>query len=209
MGSRGLSAVVSAGIVSRFGTVEAAAYGIVLRIMSVVWTSSGAVEQAVSSGVGQNLGAENPARAERLAWTGAGLILAFLTAVAAVIHGFAEEAMGLFRVAGDVIATGARFLRLHVLTYGLSGAFDVLLGAFRGAGKTSPAAMLSFVHRWALQIPLALLLSSAFGLGADGYWIAFSTTNLVMAFAAALWFRRGTWKVSLISARPEPRPGRA
>ncbi len=204
MGSRGLASVVSAGIVSRFGTVEAAAYGIVLRIMSVVWTSSGAVEQAVASGVGQNLGAANPARAERLAWTGAALIFAFLTAVAAVIHGFAEEAMGLFRVAGDVVATGARFLRLHVLTYGFSGAFDVLLGAFRGAGKTSPAALLSFVHRWALQIPLALLLSFAFSLGADGYWIAFSAANLLMAAAAALWFQRGTWKVSLVAGAPRP-----
>lgn len=209
MGSRGLASVVSAGIVSRFGTVEAAAYGIVLRIMSVVWTSSGAMEQAVGSGVGQNLGARQEERAERLAWTGAGVIFAFLSTVAIALYAFAEEALAVFRVADDVIHVGARFIRLHVLAYGFTGALDVLLGAFRGAGRTSPAAFISFTHRWALQIPLALLVSFYLGFGADGYWVVFASTNVLVALGAALWFRMGTWKQSLLDEADITRPRRA
>ena len=94
MGSRGLSAVAVAAIVSRFGTVEAAAYGIVNRLMSVVWTSSGAMEQATTSGVGQNLGAGRPERAERLAWTGAGIMFCFLTVVAMCSTSFPNRSSG-------------------------------------------------------------------------------------------------------------------
>ena len=194
MGSRGLSSVVVAAIVSRFGTVEAAAYGIVNRLMSVVWTSSGAMEQAATSGVGQNLGAGQPRRAERLAWTGAGVMFGFLSAVAAVLYFFPEPIVGIFGVSDDVVETATRFIRLHVFSYGFWGALEVLQGGFRGAGHTLPSAIITFASRWAFQIPAALYFSYSLGYGADGYWIALFATNLIFSVIGAAWFRLGRWK---------------
>lgn len=194
MGMRGLSSVVTAGIVARFGAVEAAAYGIVMRIMSVVWTSAGAMEQSVTSGVGQSLGAKKPNRAERIAWTGAGVMFTFLSVVAIVIYIFAEPVIGVFQVTEDVVRTGARFIRLHILSYGFWGAFEVIQGAFRGAGRTLPPAMMTMGSRWIFQIPLAIVASYYLGYGADGYWRIFFFTNIAFFLISVIWFRRGTWK---------------
>lgn len=203
MGARGLSSVVVAAIVSRFGAVEAAAYGIVNRLMSVTWTSAGAMEQAVASGVGQSLGAKDPRRAARIGWTGAGIMFAFLTAVGLCLFVFPESVVGIFRVEEHVNATAVRFLRLHVLSYGFWGMRDVLQGAFRGAGHTLPPAVITWLNLWVAQIPLSLWTSYALGWGADGYWIVLCATNLVFAAVASIWFRFGSWQES---KRPGQRP---
>lgn len=201
MGSRGLSAVTVAAIVSRFGTVEAAAYGIVHRLMSVVWTSSGAMEQATTAGVGQNLGAGQPERAERLAWTGAGIMFAFLTAVATVLFFFPAPIVGIFGVSDEVIDTASRFLRLHVFSYGFWGALEVLQGGFRGAGQTLPSAVITFANRWGFLIPAALFFSYTLGYRGDGYWIALFVTNILFFVIGTVWFRLGHWKKAFVSPR--------
>lgn len=193
MGARGLSSVVVAAIVSRFGPVEAAAYGIVNRLMSITWTSSGAMEQATASGVGQNLGAGQKDRAEKAAWTGSGVMFLFLTVVGVLMYIFAEPLVQLFRVDDDVVATAVRFLRLHVLSYGFLGVRDVLQGAFRGAGRTFPPAAITFVNLWIFQIPLTLWVSNPLGYGSDGYWWVVFFTNILFAGVAAIWFCLARW----------------
>ena len=205
MGARGVTSVVVAGIVSRFGTVEAAAYGIVMRVMSVVWTSSGAMEQAVAAAVGQNLGAGQPARAERMAWTGAGVMFAFLSGIALLLFAFADRVMEFFAVSDDVVRTGARFIRLHVYTYGFWGAMDVLQGAFRGAGDTLPPAVTTFLSRWATHIPLSIWVSYYLGWGADGAWIMMAIAYTFFSIVTAVWFKMGRWKRGVLTGRHRAR----
>ena len=205
MGSRGLTSVVTAGIVSRFGTVEAAAYGIVMRVMSVVWTSSGAMEQAAASAVGQNLGAKKPERAEQMAWTGAGVMFLFLSSIALLLYVFAEGIMRFFGVSDEVVATGVRFMRLHVFSYGFWGAMEVLQGAFRGAGDTFPPAALTFLSRWAVHIPFSIWTSYYLGWGADGTWIMMMISYTLFSVVTAVWFKMGRWKRGLLG-RPEKAP---
>ena len=93
-GARGVSSVMVAGIVSRFAPAEAAAYGLVNRLMSVVWTSSGAMEQAAFRWCRPESGRQCP---ERNAWPGSVLVMfAFLTAVAMLLYVFAEPIIGSF-----------------------------------------------------------------------------------------------------------------
>ena len=60
--ARSFSAVAMIAIVTRFGPIPTAAYGIGVRVMSLVWTVSSGMAQSVATGVGQNLGADQPAR---------------------------------------------------------------------------------------------------------------------------------------------------
>ena len=66
--ARSFSAVAMIAIVTRFGPVPTAAYGIGVRVMSLVWTVSSGMAQSVATGVGQNLGADQPARSKQVAW---------------------------------------------------------------------------------------------------------------------------------------------
>ena len=79
-------------------------------------------------------------------------------------------------------------------TYGFVAIQQVLTGAFRGAGRTTMAMVLTIVTLWVLQFPLAFVLSERTPLEEAGIWWAFPITNVVAAVIAWLWFRRGTWK---------------
>jgi putative MATE family efflux protein len=75
-------------IVSQFGTMVVAAYGIGSRILSVVMLPSRGFATATTTMVGQNLGAEQVGRAEKSAWISSGNMLVLLTFLALLFNIF-------------------------------------------------------------------------------------------------------------------------
>ncbi|MFS8542595.1 MAG: MATE family efflux transporter [Limnochordales bacterium] len=134
--ARSFSAVAMVAIVARLGPVATAAYGIVNRVMSMVWTTSAAVGQAVATGVGQNLGAGRLGRSRRVAWTGVALDLLLLGAGGLASVALAPVIMQVFVNDADVVAQGTAFLRVVGWSFGFAGGVQVVQGAFQGAGRT-------------------------------------------------------------------------
>ena len=217
--ARSFAAVAMAGFVARFGASATAAYGIVVRLMSVTWSVSGAVGDATATGVGQNLGARTPDRAASVAKTATVGTMTFIFAVAALVLAFPAQAMAVFIDDPEVIAEGVVFLRINAPFWALFAGVMVIQGAFRGAGNTREAMVLSMLSRWVLRIPVALVLAfawvltipglgitvAAFGWGAEGIWWAFSFGMGGTFVIAVLWFRLGTWKEAVID---DDRPDR-
>ncbi len=204
---RSLAAVAVAALVARFGAVVTAAYGIGLRMMSVSWTVSGAVGQAAATGVGQNLGADSPDRAESVAWTATAGAMAALFAFGAVAFAFPAAFMRVFIADPEVIAEGVDFLRIGAFSWAFFGGLMVLQGAFRGAGNTREAMALSFLSRWVLRIPVMWVLAFTLAWGPVGLWAGWAGTAVVAFFLGAAWFRRGGWKEAVTDeATEEPRP---
>ncbi len=195
---RSLSAVALAALVARFGPIVTAAYGIGLRMMSVSWTVSGAVGQAAATGVGQNLGARTPDRAETVAWTATGGAMAALFAFGAFAFAFPEGLMRVFIADVGVIDEGIKFLRIVAFSWAFFGGLMVVQGAFRGAGFTKHAMVLSFLSRWLFRIPVMWVLAYALGWGAIGLWWGYTVTNVIAFVIGALWFARGTWKAGIL-----------
>ena len=206
---RSLAAVALAGLVARFGAVVIAAYGIGLRMMSVSWTVSGAVGQAAATGVGQNLGAETPDRAEEVAWTATGGAMLALFAFGAVAFAFPGTLMRVFIADAAVVAEGVLFLRIVAFSWAFFGGLMVLQGAFRGAGNTREAMALSFLSRWAFRIPVMAVLAFPLGWGPSGLWWGYTVTAVAAFFVGAAWFRRGGWKEGVVDREGEPGPGPA
>jgi len=204
---RSLSAVALAALVARFGPVVTAAYGIGLRLMSVSWTVSGAVGQAAATGVGQNLGADTPDRAARVAWTAtAGAMLA-LFGFGAVAFAAPRILMRVFIADTAVIDEGIRFLRIVAVGWGFFGGLMVLQGAFRGAGFTKHAMALSLLSRWVLRIPAMVILAFPLSWGPDGLWWGWVLASVVSFIAGAAWFSRRTWTEGVIEGDADPAPG--
>ena len=203
---RSLAAVALAALVARFGPIVTAAYGIGLRLMSVSWTVSGAVGQAAATGVGQNLGAETPARAETVAWRAtAGAMLA-LFAFAGVAFAFPANLMRVFIADADVIAEGVAFIRITAVSWGFFGGLMVIQGAFRGAGFTKHAMALSLLSRWVFRIPVMWLLAYPLGWNQGGLWWGYAVTTVAAFVVGVLWFKRGTWKEGVIEGDGEEQP---
>jgi len=196
--ARSFSSVAMIAIVTRFGPAVTAAYGIVMRVMSLVWTTAGAVGQAVGTGVGQNLGADQPQRSRRVAWTGIALNLVVVGTGGLLGVLLAPWIVGLFVKDPTVIRLGTDFLRVSGWAFGLAGGVMVVQGAFQGAGRTGHSMILSILNRWVFRMPVAILLAWGLGWGPDGLWWSFFISDAAVFAIAALWLWRGRWARAVI-----------
>jgi putative MATE family efflux protein len=202
--TRALGLILMTILVAGFGTVTLAAYGIGIRMLSFVIIPALGLSQATSALVGQNMGAGKLARAERTAYLSALIAFAVLTVIGVLGFIFAHAIVaGFVPGAPPVIDQGTTFVRVTALTYGLIGAQQVIIGAFRGSGSTLVAMAIALISLWMLQFPLAWLLSSRTALGALGIWLAYPIQNVLIATIALIWFARGTWKRHSAIETPE------
>ncbi|NEU57674.1 MATE family efflux transporter [Halorussus sp. MSC15.2] len=216
--ARSFAAVAMAALVARFGPIPTAAYGVGLRLMSVSWTVSGAVGQATATGVGQNLGAETPDRAAAVTWKGTAGTMAVLFGVGALLFAFPDEAMRVFVADPAVVAAGVNFLRIIAPFLALFGGLMVVQGGFRGAGDTRTAMVLSFLSRWVLRIPAAVVLAygwtlpvagvslAGLGWGVDGLWWAWSFSAAGSFVLGVAWFSLGRWREGVVETERTATP---
>lgn len=66
--------------------------------------------------------------------------------------------------------------------------------AFNGAGDTRTPTLINLIVFWALQLPLAWLLSHHTRLGPSGVFITLAACFSVFATIGVAVFRRGRWK---------------
>ncbi|WP_049923217.1 MATE family efflux transporter [Halopiger djelfimassiliensis] len=213
--ARSFASVAMAGFVARFGADPTAAYGIGVRYMSVTWAVAGAVGNATATGVGQNLGAKAPDRAMAVTRTATIGTMGCILAVAALLVVVPERAMRVFVDNPDVIAEGVVFLRIMAPFWALFAGVMVIQGAFRGAGNTREAMVLSFLSRWIFRVPVAVVLAFAWTVtipgtgisiaaldwGIEGIWWAYSFGMVVSFGVAVAWFRLGTWQSGVVEGR--------
>ncbi len=182
------------GIVSEFGTLAVAAYGIGNRILSVVMMPMRGLSMATTTMVGQTVGADDPDRAEKIAWTAVGLTFGLMTALILITQVFPAQIIAVFNDNSEVVAIGVDFLKIVGLSFGFLGVRIVIGGSFRGAGNTVAAMVLAVVALWGFRVPLARLLSDYFQLGTTGIWWGMFMSNLLSALIGAFWFKKGSWK---------------
>lgn len=205
MSARALGMNVMIFLVTGFGTVTTAAYGVGINVLSFIVIPALGLSMATAALVGQNIGAGQVARAARIARLAAAIAFVSLTLVGALVFAFAPELVAFF-VPDDeaVIATGARFLRTVALTFGFMGLQMALSGVFRASGNTLVAMVLTLVSQWVLQFPLAFVLSRDSVLGLNGLWWAFPVTNVLIAVVTVLWFLKGDWMRRRLAAESDP-----
>ncbi|CCU80993.1 Multi antimicrobial extrusion protein (Na(+)/drug antiporter), MATE family of MDR efflux pumps [Halanaerobium saccharolyticum subsp. saccharolyticum DSM 6643] len=182
------------GIVSEFGTLAVAAYGIGNRILSVVMMPMRGLSMATTTMVGQTMGADDPDRAEKIAWTAVGLTFSLMMSMILVTQFFPAQIISVFNDNPKVVAIGVDFLKIVGLSFGFLGVRIVIGGSFRGAGNTVAAMVLAVVALWGFRVPLARLLSNYFQLGTTGIWWGMFISNFLSAIIGGIWFKKGSWK---------------
>lgn len=193
--TRALGLTVMTLLVTTFGTLTVAAYGIGTRILMFVIIPAMGLSMATSTLVGQNIGAGKIDRAEKIAMLSTKLAFFILSAVGILTFIFANQIVGVF-IPGEAatIESGAYFLRIMSLTFGFIGMQLTLNGVFVGSGNTMISMILAIVSLWVLRFPLGYVLAMHTSLAEVGIWIAFPVSNIVAALATLVWFKKGTWK---------------
>jgi MATE family, multidrug efflux pump len=193
--ARALGLTVMTFLITGFGTLAIATYGVGSTILQVVMIPAMGVSMAVSTLVGQNIGAGNIDRAGQIGRLGALLSFWVLTGIGAIVFIFAPQLVAFF-VPGDpeVIAAGAIFLRIMSLSWGFLGVQLGLTGALRASGNMVITMVLTLVSQWVLQFPLAYVLSEHTSLGTYGLWWAFPISNITIALITIGVYAKGDWK---------------
>jgi putative MATE family efflux protein len=197
-----LALVTLTAMVVTFSPPVVAAYGLGNRIISLVFLPALGLGRAIDTMVGQNLGADRSDRAARAVYLAAGTGAGVMLVVAAVAVVFAQPVVSVFlgnvEDAAATIEFGVEYLRVRSVEFAFIGITQVLLGAFRGAGNTGTAMVISIVTLWVGRVGTVSVLVFVVGMGATGVWIGMAVGNVLGALVAVPWFLRGTWKETYI-----------
>jgi putative MATE family efflux protein len=200
MSARALGMMMMSFLVVGFGTATTAAYGVGSTIVQVVMIPAMGISMAVSTLVGQNIGAGNIARAERATVLGTICGFVLLSFVGIVAFIFAPELVAFFVPSQpDIIARGSLFIRIMCLAWGGMGIQLNIVAAFRASGNMLIAMVIALVSQWMVQFPLAYLLSQHTALHAVGLWWSFPATNVIVAIVSICWFMTGSWKTMRVT----------
>ena len=148
---------------------------------------------AASPLVGRALGAGDPERAERDAWT-AVLQCATVSLIWGILlYAFADPLASLFANETDAQSYGATYFRVVAWILAPQASDLVLTGAFGGAGMTLPPMVIGLTLTLA-RIPLSYWAAFDLDLGVVGIYYVIAGTALLRAILVMSWFRRNTWK---------------
>jgi len=195
LSARALGLMMMTFIVSSFGTLSLAAYGVGGNILQVVVIPAMGLSMAVSALAGQNIGAGNIDRAARIGRLGAFVGFGSLSVLGILVFLFSPYLVAFFVPAdAEVIREGALFLRIMSLSWGFIGAQFAFAGVFRASGNMVVNMMLTVMSQWVLQFPLAYILSKHTALGAEGIYWAIPVANVITALITACVYWRGNWR---------------
>jgi len=181
-------------IIAVFGDAAIAGYTVALRIIIFAILPSWGMSNAAATLVGQNLGAQKPARAERSVWVTGFANMCFLGAVAIVFIVFDEQLIGIFTTDPAVVPYGVSCLRFISYGYIFYAYGMVMVQSFNGAGDTNTPTLINLGCYWLFQIPLAYSLAIPLGFGAKGVFVAITIAESLLAVVSMIVFRRGKWK---------------
>lgn len=160
----------------------------------ITWTSVGLLG-ATAAVAGQNLGAEQPSRAEKAPRVAARIGVGVAVFVGAFFVFMPETLLALFGMEDPVVlALGAQLLRY----LSVSGLFVTVAltytGALQGTGDTTSPLYISIVSQIVVPLGLCWVLQTFYTLQATDIWLAIVLGHVTRAVLSVVVFKRGKWK---------------
>jgi putative MATE family efflux protein len=181
-------------IIALFGSEAVAGYTIAIRLIVFTILPAWGIANAAATLVGQNLGAQQPERAEQSVWKAAFYNMLFLLSVSLIYLLFADPIIHIFTSELEVVKAGTLSLQIICLGY-IFFAYGMVLGqAFNGAGDTRTPTVINFICFWIIEIPLGYMLAVTMGWGLSGVCWSIAISEALLALMLIWTFRKGKWK---------------
>ncbi len=183
------------GMLGRIDPLAVAAHGVGLRVQSLAFVPGWSISQAIGAMVGQALGASDVERARTILRYGAGLCVAVMSTLAAVIIFGRIPIIRLFDIdpTGPLGAYAQEWMQILGWCMPAVGLYIAYAGLFRGSGATRISLRINGLMTLLLQIPLSWILGFPLGLGTFGIWLAMPLAFVGKAMLGAIYAARGDW----------------
>lgn len=183
-------------IVNKFGTNVIAGYSVASRLDSMALIPAMSFSQALSTFVGQNIGANKPERI-KTGLRSTLLMAGVVTIITSLFIIFAGHIlMSLFTNDPEVIKSGDQYLTIVSSFYMLFTLMFIYNGLLRGAGDTLIPMFFSLLSLWLIRIPLAWYLSGK--IGDTGIWWSIPSGWLIGLILSYFYYKTGNWKKKTI-----------
>jgi len=191
-----LSYVVLATMLNGYGVTVAAAAGIGLKINTFAGMPCWAVGQAMTTMVGQSMGAGMTDRAEKTGKTGLWLNLLVTFFAVVIVQVFAKQLVTLFAPSNpEVVGAGIQYLRIccfwNSLIYAAMYSFDSFAV---GVGSANIAMVDALLDAAFIRLPLCWVLSTVVINGFEGIYWGQALSPIIPAFIGAAYFYSKRWK---------------
>lgn len=187
-------------VIARVTNSEAslAAYNAGDKILGLMFIFMGGLAVAMTTMVGQNLGAGNKERSSEVVKNGIFALAGIMTIFTLVLFLFRKEFIIIFNQDPDVVKIGTEFLLIFSLSMPFFGVFRAVNAVFEGSGHTKYQMVMNLFRLWGLRVPLTVLFALVIGLQSTGVWIGMSLSNVLAAIIGILLLNSGVWKKKVI-----------
>lgn len=198
----GLGSIALMAIVSKFGTTVVAAYSVAGRIDMLCSVPAIALSMALSTFVGQNMGARKIDRVVsgyKITLT-IGIVISLVLSALTML--FRYQIMALFTNELTIIPIGVNYLMIVGPFYFAFAILFISNGVLRGAGDTIIPMFVTLFALWGIRVPLSYWLSGMYG--EIGIWWGIPAGWLFgMTFSTA-YYMLGRWKKKIIVRKRVP-----
>lgn len=188
------SGIFTTSSIATLGTVNVAANSLCLTAESMSYMPAFAFQTAITTLVGQCLGAKKPDLAVKFIRKTLllGCILMVFTNIG--LYLLSQQLIGLFTPDADVIALGAHCLRLVAFMQVPQVVAWIFSGVLRGAGDTKYNFYITAATNWGIRTLFSVLAIRAWGMGLFEMQIVIFVEILTRMALLYLRYRTGKWK---------------
>jgi putative MATE family efflux protein len=174
-------------------TESLASWAIGMRLEALVFMPLMALSMAVSSIVGQNLGAKQVDRAVKAGWHVAAIGVGLNCIMGTCMYVFSNALATSMSKDPSTILYTTDYLKINAFCEPFLALGMVLSGGLQGAGDTKTPMWITLFTNWVLRIPLAYYLVITLNMGPVGAWLAMSSSCVVMGLLTAWRFESKAW----------------
>lgn len=187
-------------IVNEYGTDVIAAYSVAGRIDQLAILPAMVFGQALSTFVGQNIGAGKSERVRTGLITTLVMSATVSIIITLIVISSRRSLINLFTTDMNVIDIGMRYLVIVASGYVIFSLMFSVNGVLRGAGDTLVPMFITLISLWLIRIPIAYYLSEIFG-NETGIWIAVPVAWFSGVLFSFSYYLTGRWKKKVVVKR--------
>ena len=206
-----MASIVVQALTNSFGTSVIACSIVVMRVDSFAMMPNFTFGMAMTTFVGQNIGAHRLDRVQEGVRDGMKVGLMISVVLVAALLLFGRNLMELFTETDEVVNLGVHMLQILAVGYIGMAITQSLSGVMRGAGDTMTPMWISIVTTVIIRVPIAygiayMTRSEALPHGTpDCLYISLLISWILGAVLTVIFYRRGKWKEKgLVEEQPVP-----
>ena len=174
------------------------AYGIGNRLSSVINIIIFGGVSALSTMVGQNLGADQKERAGEVVKKLFLIFIAISVIESLIVYLLRIPLYKVFINVQEVIDIGSTYITFFAPSIPFFAVFRLCMSVFEGAGHTRVSMALSLIRLWGMRILLSYIFYFIFGMGAIGIWAGLAIGNFGAAIFSIVLLSRSEWRKKII-----------